>query len=121
MRLDRRCLKAALSCMPQSMQGSIVNPIYLSLLQDTDDRHQAVPQSGTELHAPEHGGDELSTRSVSLLQDTDDMDQAVPQSITELGNCLMQLLSTLIFISVIQPIFLAGMVPLMVLYYFLQM
>ena len=49
------------------------------------------------------------------------MDQAVPQSITELGNCLMQLLSTLIFISVIQPIFLAGMVPLMVVYYFLQM
>lgn len=54
-------------------------------------------------------------------KDTDDMDQAVPQSITELGNCLMQLLSTLIFISVIQPIFLAGMVPLMVVYYFLQM
>jgi ABC-type multidrug transport system fused ATPase/permease subunit len=53
-------------------------------------------------------------------KDTDDMDYALPQSITELGNCLMQLAATLIFISIIQPWFLCGMVPLMVFYYFLQ-
>ena len=43
-----------------------------------------------------------------------------PQSVSEMGNCLFQLASTLIFISVIQPIFLAGAVPLMVIYYFIQ-
>lgn len=83
--------------------------------------YQAVPWSTTELHPSKAFKDQYLTLNLSLLQDTDDMDQAVPQSITELGNCLMQLLSTLIFISVIQPIFLAGMVPLMVVYYFLQM
>lgn len=43
-----------------------------------------------------------------------------PQSVSEMGNCLFQLASTLIFISVIQPIFLAGAVPLMVVYYYIQ-
>lgn len=42
------------------------------------------------------------------VQDTDDMDYLLPQSITELGNCLMQLAATLIFVSIVQPIFLAG-------------
>ncbi len=42
------------------------------------------------------------------MQDTDDMDYLLPQSITELGNCLMQLAATLIFVSIVQPIFLAG-------------
>lgn len=37
-----------------------------------------------------------------------------------MGNCLFQLASTLIFISVIQPYFLCGAVPLMVVYYFIQ-
>ena len=36
------------------------------------------------------------------------MDYLLPQSITELGNCLMQLAATLIFVSIVQPIFLAG-------------
>ena len=47
------------------------------------------------------------------MQDTDDMDYLLPQSITELGNCLMQLAATLIFVSIVQPIFLAGrnMIP----------
>ena len=31
-----------------------------------------------------------------------------PQSVSELGNCIFQLLATLIFISIIQPYFLAG-------------
>ena len=45
------------------------------------------------------------------VQDTDDMDYLLPQSITELGNCLMQLAATLIFVSIVQPIFLAGGAP----------
>lgn len=44
-----------------------------------------------------------------ILQDTDDMDYLLPQSVTELGNCLMQLAATLIFVSIVQPIFLAGL------------
>jgi hypothetical protein len=32
----------------------------------------------------------------SKLQDTDDMDYLLPQSVTELGNCLFQLLATLV-------------------------
>jgi len=55
-----------------------------------------------------------------FAKDTDDMDYLLPQSVTELGNCIMQLLSTLIFISIIQPYFLAGMIPLMCLYFFVQ-
>ncbi|KAL0031798.1 hypothetical protein WJX79_007928 [Trebouxia sp. C0005] len=55
-----------------------------------------------------------------FAKDTDDMDYLLPQSITELGNCLMQLAATLIFVSIVQPIFLAGMVPLMIVYFFLQ-
>ena len=43
-----------------------------------------------------------------------------PQSVSAMGNCLFQLASTLIFIAVIQPIFLAGAVPLMAVYYFIQ-
>ena len=43
-----------------------------------------------------------------------------PQSVSELGNCLFQLAATLIFNSTIQPYFLAGAVPLMVVYYFVQ-
>ena len=43
-----------------------------------------------------------------------------PQSVSELGNCLFQLAATLIFISIIQPWFLAGAVPLMVIYYVIQ-
>ena len=46
---------------------------------------------------------------VAGVQDTDDMDYLLPQSITELGNCLMQLAATLIFVSIVQPIFLAGL------------
>jgi ABC-type multidrug transport system fused ATPase/permease subunit len=53
-------------------------------------------------------------------KDTDDMDYLLPQSVTELGNCLFQLLATLIFISIIQPYFLAGMVPLMGVYFVIQ-
>jgi len=41
-------------------------------------------------------------------------------SMTEFGNCIMQLLATLIFLAVIQPIILAGIVPLMGIYYLLQ-
>lgn len=37
-----------------------------------------------------------------------------------MGNCLFQLAATLIFIAVIQPFFLAGAVPLMVVYYVIQ-
>lgn len=55
-----------------------------------------------------------------FAKDTDDMDYLLPQSVTEFGNCLMQLLSTLIFISIIQPYFLAGMIPLMGIYFFIQ-
>ena len=47
----------------------------------------------------------------AVIQDTDDMDYLLPQSITELGNCLMQLAATLIFVSIVQPIFLAGLFP----------
>lgn len=39
------------------------------------------------------------------------MDYLLPQSVTELGNCLMQLAATLIFVSIVQPIFLAGLLP----------
>jgi len=40
--------------------------------------------------------------------------------VSELGNCLFQLAATLIFISIIQPWFLAGAVPLMLIYYVIQ-
>ena len=53
-------------------------------------------------------------------KDTDDVDFLLSMSMSEFGNCIMQLLSTLIFLAVIQPIILAGVVPLMVVYYFLQ-
>ena len=56
-------------------------------------------------------GYNMSTHDPGLLQDTDDMDYLLPQSITELGNCLMQLAATLIFVSIVQPIFLAGGPP----------
>jgi len=53
-------------------------------------------------------------------KDTDDVDFLLSMSMTEFGNCIMQLLSTLIFLAVIQPILLAGIVPLMGIYYILQ-
>lgn len=53
-------------------------------------------------------------------RDTDDVDFLLSMSMTEFGNCIMQLLSTLIFLAVIQPILLAGIVPLMGIYYILQ-
>lgn len=53
-------------------------------------------------------------------KDTDDVDFLLSMSMTEFGNCIMQLLATLIFLAVIQPIILGGIVPLMVIYYFLQ-
>jgi len=53
-------------------------------------------------------------------KDTDDMDYLLPQSLSEFGNCLAQLAATLIFISVVQPWFLAGVVPLMAAYFLAQ-
>eukprot|EP00884_Botryococcus_braunii_P000224 jgi/Botrbrau1/10201/Bobra.116_1s0017.1 len=53
-------------------------------------------------------------------KDMDDIDYLLPQSLNDFGNCLMQLLATLIFISVIQPWFLAGMIPLMFIYFGIQ-
>ena len=53
-------------------------------------------------------------------KDTDDMDYLLPQSLSEFGNCLMQLAATLIFISIVQPWFLAGVVPLMGAYFLVQ-
>ena len=53
-------------------------------------------------------------------KDTDEVDFLLSMSMTEFGNCIMQLLSTLIFLAVIQPILLAGIVPLMGVYYILQ-
>ena len=53
-------------------------------------------------------------------KDTDDIDFLLSMSMTEFGNCIMQLLSTMIFLAVIQPILLAGIVPLMGIYYILQ-
>eukprot|EP01025_Chloroclados_australasicus_P037639 TRINITY_DN3846_c0_g4_i1.p1 TRINITY_DN3846_c0_g4~~TRINITY_DN3846_c0_g4_i1.p1 ORF type:complete len:1422 (-),score=137.95 TRINITY_DN3846_c0_g4_i1:223-4488(-) len=53
-------------------------------------------------------------------RDTDDLDFSLPQSISELGNCIFQLLATAIFISVVQPWFIVAIVPLGVIYYFMQ-
>lgn len=53
-------------------------------------------------------------------KDTDDVDFLLSMSMTEFGNCIMQLLATLIFLAAVQPIILAGIVPLMVIYWFLQ-
>ncbi|KAK9823870.1 hypothetical protein WJX72_006059 [[Myrmecia] bisecta] len=53
-------------------------------------------------------------------KDTDDMDYLLPMGISDFGNCMMQLASTLIFISCVQYYFLAGVVPLMILYFFIQ-
>lgn len=53
-------------------------------------------------------------------KDTDDVDFLLSMSMTEFGNCIMQLLATLIFIAVIQPWILVGIAPLSVIYYFLQ-
>jgi hypothetical protein len=54
------------------------------------------------------------------LQDTDEVDFLLSMSMTEFGNCIMQLLATLIFIAVVQPWILVGIAPLMLIYYFLQ-
>jgi len=53
-------------------------------------------------------------------KDTDDVDFLLSMSMSEFGNCIMQLLATLIFLSVVQPIILAGVAPLMVIYYIVQ-
>lgn len=53
-------------------------------------------------------------------KDTDEVDFLLSMSMTEFGNCIMQLLATLIFLAVVQPIILAGIVPLMGIYYLLQ-
>lgn len=53
-------------------------------------------------------------------KDTDDVDFLLSMSMSEFGNSIMQLLSTLIFLAVIQPILLAGIVPLMGVYYIMQ-
>jgi ABC-type multidrug transport system fused ATPase/permease subunit len=53
-------------------------------------------------------------------KDTDDVDFLLSMSMTEFGNCIMQLLATLIFIAVIQPWILVGIAPLSIIYYFLQ-
>ncbi len=53
-------------------------------------------------------------------QDTDDMDYNLPQSISEFGNCIFQLLATVIFICVVQYWFVVGIVPLLCLYYMFQ-
>lgn len=53
-------------------------------------------------------------------KDTDDVDFLLSLSMSEFGSSLMQLLSTFIFLAVVQPIILAGVVPLLVIYYFLQ-
>lgn len=53
-------------------------------------------------------------------KDTDEVDFLLSMSMTEFGNCIMQLLATLIFLAVVQPIILAGIVPLMLIYYLLQ-
>lgn len=53
-------------------------------------------------------------------QDTDDMDYNLPQSISEFGNCIFQLLATIIFICVVQYWFILGIVPLLCLYYMFQ-
>ncbi len=53
-------------------------------------------------------------------KDTDDVDFLLSMSMSEFGNSIMQLLSTLIFLAVIQPILLAGIVPLMGVYYVMQ-
>jgi hypothetical protein len=53
-------------------------------------------------------------------QDTDDIDFLLSMSMSEFGSCIFQLLSTVIFIAVVQPWILVGIGPLAVIYYFLQ-
>lgn len=53
-------------------------------------------------------------------KDTDDVDFLLSMSMSEFGNCIMQLLATLIFIAIIQPWILVGIAPLGIIYYFLQ-
>jgi ABC-type multidrug transport system fused ATPase/permease subunit len=53
-------------------------------------------------------------------KDTDEVDFLLSMSMTEFGNCIMQLTATLIFLAVVQPIILAGVGPLMVIYWLLQ-
>ena len=53
-------------------------------------------------------------------KDTDEVDFLLSMSMTEFGNCIMQLFATLVFLAVVQPIILAGVVPLMFIYYLLQ-
>jgi ABC-type multidrug transport system fused ATPase/permease subunit len=53
-------------------------------------------------------------------QDTDDIDFLLSMSMSEFGNCIFQLLATVIFIAVVQPWILVGIGPLAVVYYFLQ-
>lgn len=48
------------------------------------------------------------------------MDYNLPQSISEFGNCIFQLLATVIFICVVQYWFIIGIVPLLCLYYMFQ-
>ncbi|PSC67462.1 hypothetical protein C2E20_8853 [Micractinium conductrix] len=53
-------------------------------------------------------------------KDTDDVDFLLSMSMSEFGNCIMQLLATIIFIAVVQPWILVGIGPLAIVYYFLQ-
>ena len=58
--------------------------------------------------------------TIYTLQDMDDVDFLLSMSMTEFGSCMFQLLSTLIFLAVIQPWILVGIAPLAVIYWVIQ-
>ena len=52
-------------------------------------------------------------------RDMDDVDYLLPQSLNDAGNCVAQLASSLVFIAIVQPFFLAGLAPIVLFYYLL--
>ncbi|GIL81581.1 hypothetical protein Vretimale_729 [Volvox reticuliferus] len=55
-----------------------------------------------------------------LSRDVDEMDYNLAMYQQQLGNCVMRLLATIIFLCVLQPAFIVIVVPLAVIYFILQ-
>ncbi|GLI60927.1 hypothetical protein VaNZ11_003158 [Volvox africanus] len=55
-----------------------------------------------------------------LSRDVDEMDYNLAMYQQQLGNCVMRLLATIMFLCVLQPVFVVVVVPLAVIYFILQ-
>jgi ABC-type multidrug transport system fused ATPase/permease subunit len=77
----------------------------------------AVSRAPTSWHDATPVGRTLNRFS----KDTDELDYLTPQSVNDFGNCAMQIAATLVFQSIVQPLFMAGAFPILGLYYLVQL